>query len=354
VFVPVALAAHWLHGPAGLQFGAALLALLPLAAIMGEATEHLAHRAGPGIGGLLNATFGNAAELIIALALLFKGEDDVVKYTITGSILGNVLLVLGASLLVGGLRFSTQTFNRTAAGAGGTMMVVAAIGVLMPAVIHALPEVYLKQEHIRADIEHTLSLAVCLTLIGTYGLSLIFSLVTHKDIFNPKAETSGDNEDDGPTWSIWRAVAVLLLATVGVALMSETLASTIDEAGTKWGLSKLFLGVIVLPIFGNAAEHSTSIMVALKNKMDLALGIALGSAMQVAMFVAPVLIFASYLRHHPIDLLFSTLEVVSVILAILIARMVAEDGESNWLEGAMLLMVYLIFGVAFYLDPAAP
>jgi Ca2+:H+ antiporter len=198
-------------------------------------------------------------------------------------------------------------------------------------------------------LEHFLSLTVCLGLIGMYGLSLLFSLRTHKDVFNPKDESA--EEHTGPSWSVKRAVIVLVVATIGVALMSETLAGTIDETGRRWGLSKLFLGVVLLPIFGNAAEHSTAILVALKNKMDLAVGIALGSALQVALFVAPALVFASYLRPEPIDLVFSTLEIVAVLLAILIARMVAEDGESNWLEGAMLLMVYAIFGVAFYADP---
>lgn len=356
VFLPVAIVAHWIHAPAGLQFGASLLALLPLAIVMGEATEHLSHRAGPGIGGLLNATFGNAAELIIALALLFQGEDEVVKATLTGSILGNVLLVLGASLFCGGLKFSTQKFNRTAAGIGATMMVLAAIGLLVPAIFHALPEVLLLKPESALNLEHELSLAVCLALIGTYGLALVFSLKTHKDLYNPGDESTVEDSggaETGPVWSVRRAILVLLIATIGVGLVSEILASTIDETGQKWGLSKVFLGVIILPIFGNAAEHSTAILVAMKNKMDLSVGIALGSALQVALFVAPVLVFASYLRAEPMDLVFTTMEIVGVILAILIARMVAEDGESNWLEGAMLLMVYAILAVAFYMLPDA-
>jgi Ca2+:H+ antiporter len=350
VFVPVALALRWAFGaPAGWQFVAALLALLPLAALMGEATEHLAHRAGPGIGGLLNATFGNAAELIIALALLFRGEDAVVKASITGSILGNILLVLGAALLAGGLRHNVQRFNRTAAGVGGTMMALAAMGLLVPAIFHALPEV----RHLgraRIDIEHELSLAVSVALMLTYGLSLLFSLITHKNLYNPGGQSSAEH-DDGAAWSVGRSVLVLLGATVFVALVSEVLAGTIEETGHTWGLTKVFLGVVVVAIVGNAAEHSSAVMVALKNKMDLAVGIAIGSALQVALFVAPALVFASYLRGHPMDLLFTTMEIVAVILAVLIARMVAEDGESNWLEGAMLLMVYVLLAAAFFFLP---
>jgi Ca2+:H+ antiporter len=353
IFVPIALGLHWAEASAAVQFGVALVALLPLAALMGEATEHLAHRAGPGIGGLLNATFGNAAELIIALALLFQGEDEVVKASITGSILGNILLVLGASLLAGGWKYTTQHFNRTAAGVGATMMVLAAFGLLIPAIFHALPEVLALRDEEALNLEHELSLAVCVGLTAMYLLALLFSLKTHKQLYNPSNQSLEDDDHDshGAAWGIRRSIAALLIATVFVALMSEILAGTIDETGQKWGLTKLFLGVIVVAIVGNAAEHSSAILVAMKNKMDLSVGIALGSALQVALFVAPVLVFASYLRDHPMDLVFTPMEVVAVILGVMIARMVAEDGESNWLEGAMLLMVYAILGVAFYVLP---
>jgi Ca2+:H+ antiporter len=354
LFAPVAVALRAFDAPAGWQFLTALLALLPMAALMGEATEHLAHRAGAGIGGLLNATFGNAAELIIALTLLFKGKDTVVKASLTGSILGNVLLVLGGSLLAGGLRYSTQRFNRTAAGVGATMMVLAAMGLLVPAIFHALPEV-LRLEDVQArDVEHHLSLAVSLALFTTYALSLIFSLRTHRDLYNPREESPVDEQPVRglrSSWSVRRALAVLVGATVFVALASEILSSSIEQAGMQWHMSEVFLGVVVVAIVGNAAEHSSAVLMALKNKMDLAVGIALGSAMQIALFVAPFLVFASYLRAHPMDLLFTTMEVVAVILAVLIARMVAEDGESNWLEGAMLLMVYILLALAFFFLP---
>ncbi len=357
VFVPITLALDWTGAPGAWQFTSALLAIIPLAAVMGEATEKLAHRAGPGIGGLLNASFGNAAELIIALSLLFEGKDTAVKASLTGSILGNILLVLGGALFAGGLRHPVQRFNRTAAGTGATMMVLAAMGMVVPAIIFALPEVTALGPEKALNIEHELSLAVSGLLIGTYILSLLFSLKTHKDLYNPADDESEPIPAHGGRGVVVRAIVILLIATVAVAMVSEVLAGTIEDAGEKLGMTQLFLGAVVIAIVGNAAEHSTAILVAIKNKADLAVGIALGSALQVAMFVAPVLVFASYLRPAalgPMDLLFTTLEIVAVILGVLIARMVAEDGESHWLEGAMLLMIYAILGAAFFVAPEPP
>jgi Ca2+:H+ antiporter len=350
--VPLALALHVLRAGAAWQFAAAVAAILPLAAILGEATEHLSSRAGPGIGGLLNATFGNAAELIIALSLLFRGMDTAVKASLTGSVLGNLLLVLGASLLAGGQRFPVLRFNRTAAGIGATMMVLAATGMLIPAMFHDLPEIRTLRSQHNLFLEHELSLAVAVILLATYGMSLLFSLRTHKDLYNPARH--GTEAGDLPpeaVWSLRRSVLALLVATFFIALVSEILSGAIAEAGEALGLSQLFLGVIVVAIVGNAAEHSTAIVMARKNQMDLAVGIAMGSALQIALFVAPVLIFASYLRAQPMDLLFTKMEVVAVILAVLIVRMVAEDGESNWLEGAMLLMIYAILAMVFLVLP---
>ena len=310
---------------------------------MGQATEQLAHRLGPGIGGLLNATFGNAAELILALFALSRGLDEVVKASLTGSIIGNLLLVLGASLFAGGLKFPIQRFNRTAAGAGSTMMVLATVGLIVPALFHNLvPNA--------GGLEHRVSVAVCVLLVFTYGLSLLFSLVTHRELVSGLKEERGGGDLGGDLGPEARD-GLLLVATVFVAWMSEILVGAVEPTGESLGLNAVFMGVFVVAIVGNAAEHSTAILMALKNQMDLAVGIALGSALQVALFVAPVLVFASYLRETPMDLLFSTLEVVAVILAVLVARMVAEDGESNWLEGAMLLMVYAILGVAFFYLP---
>jgi Ca2+:H+ antiporter len=322
------------------------LAIIPLAGLMGEATEQLADRLGPGVGGLLNATFGNAAELIIALFALFKGYDEVVKASLAGSILGNVLLVLGASLLAGGLKHQTQTFNRTAAGVGATMLVLAAFGLLVPAIFHELPEVTSRD----MSIEHELSIGVSIILMLTYLAHLIFSLVTHKRLFNPQDLILPGEE---APWSGRNATVVLIGATVLVALMSEILVGAVENASHFLGMNQVFIGVVVVAVVGNAAEHSTAILVALKNQMDLAVGIAVGSALQIALFVAPVLVFTSYLRHEPMDLRFTSLEVLAVILGVLIARMVAEDGESNWLEGMMLLMVYAILALAFFFLPEA-
>ncbi len=319
-------------------------AIVPLAGLMGEATEQLADRLGPGVGGLLNATFGNAAELIIALFALFKGYDDVVKASLTGSIIGNVLLVLGASLLAGGLKHSTQVFNRTAAGVGSTMLVLAAFALLVPAIFHELPEVTARD----LDLEHDLSIGVAMILILTYLAHLGFSLITHKRLFNPYRQGPAEEE---MRWSSRGATAVLIVATILVALMSEMLVGTVERASHFLGMNKVFIGVVVVAVVGNAAEHSTAVLVALKNEMDLAVGIALGSALQIALFVAPVLVLTSYLTSEPMDLRFTSLEVLAVLVGVFIARMVAEDGESNWLEGLMLLMVYAILSLAFFFLP---
>jgi Ca2+:H+ antiporter len=320
------------------------LAIVPLAGLMGEATEQLAERLGPGIGGLLNATFGNAAELIIAMFALFKGYDEVVKASLAGSILGNVLLVLGASLLAGGIKHSTQTFNRTAAGVGATMLVLASLGLLVPAIFHELPEVTASD----IDLEHELSIGVSIILILTYLAHLVFSLGTHKRLFNPD---DVELHDEPQRWSSRNATIVLIVATILVAVMSEILVGAVEHASHFLGMNKVFIGVVVVAIVGNAAEHSTAVLVAFKNQMDLAVGIAVGSALQIALFVAPVLVFVSYMRAEPMDLRFTSLEVLAVMVGVFIARMVAEDGESNWLEGLMLLMVYAILALAFFFVP---
>ena len=351
LFVPITIGLRYFGevGPVWL-FVVAGAAIIPLAGLMGESTEQAARKLGPGIGGLLNASFGNAAELIIALFALFKGLDAVVKASMTGSIIGNLLLVLGASLVAGGTKHRTLKFNRTAAGIGATMMCLAAAALLVPALFHKMPGVVG-----RARLEHELSLGVCAVLMLMYLMHLAFSLITHRDLFNPGSDGSGSDSGsahEGPAWGVGKASAVLLGATAMVAWMSEILIGAVEEASKSLGMSEIFVGVVVVAIIGNAAEHSTAVMVALKSQFDLALGIAIGSALQIALFVAPVLVFASYLRAEPMDLLFTTMEVVAVIVACLIARMVAEDGESNWLEGAMLLLLYVILGLAFFFLPS--
>jgi Ca2+:H+ antiporter len=322
---------------------------------MGEATERLAARLGAGIGGLLNATFGNAAELIIALVALSRGYHDVVKASITGSIIGNILLVLGLSVFLGGLKRERQTFDRAAASMGSTLLVLAAIGLVVPAVFHYLGEravagakITLAQER---ALEQGLSLEISIVLFIAYALSLVFALRTHKHLYAGQSHAEAHDATARPE-APWRAVVMLIGATVLVAWMSELLVGAVEEAAHVLGLTEVFVGVIVVAIIGNAAEHSTAVLVALKNKMDLAMNIAIGSSIQIALFVAPVLVFVSYLfEGGPMNLVFTPFEVLAVLMAVAAAKMVAEDGESNWLEGVLLLAVYVVFGIAFYFLP---
>lgn len=357
VFVPAAFAVRyvpaWRNETA--LFVLAALAIIPIAGWMGEATEQLAHRMGEGIGGLLNASFGNAAELIIALIALRAGHIEVVKASITGSIIGNLLLVLGASIFVGGVRHPKQNFNKTAARASCTALILAASALVIPTVFHEAAA--RTPAGWTPAAEQKLSAAIALILLGTYGAMLLFSLVTHKQLFvgasadiGDKADPDDDHEDP---WPVGKAVGVLLGATVLVAWVSEFLVGAVEAAQHSLGVTETFVGVIIVAIVGNAAEHSTAITMALKNKMDLALGIAVGSSLQIALFVAPVLVFASYLFPHQLSLEFSLPEVAAVVLAAFVTDQIAGDGESNWLEGVQLLALYAIVGVLFYFLPAA-
>lgn len=353
VFVPIAVVLEIMHRYMHMQinpiaiFVAAGMAIIPLAGWMGRATEHLAEKIGQGLGGLLNATFGNAAELIIALMALRRGLFDIVKASITGSIIGNVLLVLGLSLLLGGLKYPRQVFNKTAAMIGSTMLGLSAIALLMPAVFHIIVQ---GKTNVR---EQDLSLEIAIVLIITYVLSLVFTLRTHSHLYTGGVEGKAEEEAIGTHgWSKSRSVVTLLVATTLVAVMSEFLVGAVEETSHKLGLTEVFVGVIVVAIIGNAAEHSTAVLVALKNKMDLALNIAIGSSMQIALFVAPVLVFASYLFGKPMDLLFTPLEVVTVGVSVAIVALIAQDGESNWMEGVLLLAVYAILGITFFALPA--
>ncbi|RMF72224.1 MAG: calcium/proton exchanger [Acidobacteria bacterium] len=347
-FVPAVVAAEYLVPSAQTAiFVGACLAILPLAGWMGRATEHVAEHTGEGIGGLLNATFGNAAELIIALMALRAGLHDVVKASLTGSIIGNILLVLGASALAGGIGRGRQTFNAVAARSQATMLWLAAIALVLPAAYHHLAG------PAGSAREIDLSTEIAVVLLVVYALSLVFSLRTHRALF---VGEGGDVEtvDEGhAVWPLGRALLVLLAATVLIAWMSEILVGTVEHAASALGMTDLFLGVIVVAIIGNAAEHSTAIIAARKNRMDLSLGIAIGSSVQIALFVAPVLVLVSHvLGPRPMDLVFSPAEVLAVVLAVAITGQIAGDGESHWLEGVQLLAVYAIFGIVFYLLPA--
>ncbi len=355
IFVPLAALGRWLEWGGVPVFVCAGLAIVPLAGIMGEATERLAARLGSGVGGLLNATFGNAAELIIALVALSRGYPNVVKASLTGSIIGNVLLVLGFAIFAGGLRRHRQTFDRAAAGVGSTLLVLAAIGFVVPAVFHHLGELAVLGRQVTAEhelaLERGLSIEISIVLLIAYAASLVFSLRTHKHLFAGPSHDDAHDATARPE-SPWRAVLMLVGATLLVAWMSELLVGAVEEAAHALGLTQVFVGVIVVAIIGNAAEHSTAVLVAIKDKMDLAMHIAIGSSTQIALFVAPVLVFASYLLPgKPMDLLFTPFEVLAVLMAVATAKMVAEDGESNWLEGLLLIAVYVVIGIAFYFLP---
>jgi Ca2+:H+ antiporter len=328
------------HAPALPIFIVACLGVLPLAGYMGEATEHLAHRSGPVVGGLLNATFGNAAELIISIVALQAGLVELVKASITGSILGNLLLILGLSLIAGGIRRDELKFNRTSVGMSAGMLALAIVALVLPALFHAL-----HPEHSARLSELRLSESVAVILLLTYGLSLLFTLRTHRCLF-----WSESNPPEGRPWSTAKAILVLGLATAGVAIESEILVHAANEATKTVGLTETFLGLIVIPIIGNAAEHATAVVVSRKGKIDLALQIALGSSTQVALLVAPLLVFIGLALGRDMNLVFTTFEIVALTMATLVTAIITLDGESHWFEGVQLLAVYGMVAVgAFFL-----
>ncbi len=344
LFVPLAILAHFLHWAPVLIFGFCAVSIIPLAGLMGRATEYLGERLGEGPGGLLNATFGNACELIIAFSALRAGLPEVVKASITGSIVGNVLLVLGLSIFCGGLRHQTQTFNKTAATTLATLCGLGAISLIVPAVFAAPTDAL----HVARQSKIALTIAIVLFL--TYFASLWFSLKTHHHLFTRAAEadSAADEALGAKNWSVRRSLIVLALSTVLVAILSEILVHTVESAAQTLGMTKLFVGVVLVAIIGNAAEHSTAVLMAMKNRMDLAVQISLGSGAQIALFVAPVLVFASWMLGQPMNLNFTLAEVAAVGLSVLILPLVVLDGECNWLEGLQLLAVYVILSIGFF------
>jgi Ca2+:H+ antiporter len=314
---------------------------------MGEATEQIAHRVGPGLGGLMNATFGNAAELIIGFIALRAGELEIVKASITGSILGNLLMVLGLAMLVGGWTRKELKFNRLAAETAGSMMLLSVVALVIPAIYASITH-HRSPEHIEA-----LSLDISFVLIATYAASLLFQFRTHRRLFRAEHNETVDEASlaDEPAeaqWSTSRSVLTLIGAAAAIGFVSEILVSAVDAAGTELGLGKVFMGVIVIAVVGNAAEHSTAIIVARKGKMDLALGIAMGSAMQIALFVAPVLVIAGHYMGRPMGLEFTILEVSAVMLSVMAVSYLVLDGRTNWFEGVQLLAIYTILAMTFY------
>jgi Ca2+:H+ antiporter len=348
-FIAIAVILDVLGADPILVFFASALGVVPTAALMGRATEELAHRSGPGVGGLLNVTFGNAPELIIALFALEKGLQEVVKASIIGSILGNLLLVMGAAFLVGGWGRERQKFVAEAATAQASMLLLAVVALVLPAMFLLaqggdLPALGEEATNFGPKVEH-MSFAVAIVLLLSYFAGLWFSLKTHHDVFNPTA----DEEPPEDAWSVKRSVITLAIAGVAVGVMSEILVGSIEEASKGIGLSPFFVSLIIVAIVGNAAEHWVAVYFAARDKMDISIGIAIGSSAQVALFVMPVLVLISFvLGPFPLALEFSSIEIGAVLLAVLIAAHVSQDGESTWFEGVQLLAVYVVLGIVFY------
>jgi Ca2+:H+ antiporter len=335
VLVPVSVVLQLAGGNELLIFLTSAGAILPLAGLIGRSTDQLALHTGPRIGGLVNATFGNVTELVIAFFLILDDQVDIVKASLTGSIIGNLLLVLGLSFLLGGLKHEEQTYNARAASIHATSLVLAVTGLLMPALFALGGRESFAQREV-------VSGTVAAVLMILYAAALLFTLVTHEHLFRTPSP------EEHPEWSRRQAVGMLLLATAFVALEAEFLVSSLEPALEDLGLSEFFVGLIVIPIIGNAAEHSSAIMFALRDKVDVTLEIAIGSSTQIALFVAPALVFISLFVGHPMDFVFSTFEVAAVALSTVLVFMISSDGRSNWLEGAQLTGAYAIMAISFF------
>ena len=353
IFIPIAVGLEIAHAAPVLVFAAAAIGVIPTAAAMGEATEVIAAKTGPGIGGFLNVTFGNAPELIIAFFALLEGLQEVVKASIVGSIIGNILLVLGAAMVVGGAKRDKQTFSATAATAQSAMLLLALAALILPAafqLIHGggLPSIGEERVDFGSDLEK-LSLGVAVVLLLSYVAGLVFSLKTHRRVFNPYEGSENEEEHEHGDWTMRRAIIQLAVAAVLVGVMSEVLVGSVSEASKEIGLSEFFVGVFVVAIVGNAAEHWVAVLAAAKDKMDLAVNIAIGSSAQIALFVAPVLVLLSFVvGPDPMALVFNGYEIAGLLFAVLIANFATQEGESNWFEGVQLLSLYAVIGLVFF------
>jgi Ca2+:H+ antiporter len=347
--IPVALFLQFTHGDLVLQFIFSCIAVLPVAAWIGHGTEHLAHRLGPTYGALLNATFGNFAELVIAVIAIRQGLIDVVRASLTGSILGNLLFVAGAAMLLGGWKRESQKFNMLSAEAQGGQLILAVGGVLVPALFFRAAQ----QAH-HPELIHRVSVGTAVILMLSYLAGLYFTFKTHKDRLNESA--IGDTHEEIEQLEVWsakKATLVLLGASALMALVAEGLVHAVHQAGAAWGLNEVFLGFVVLAIVGNAAEHSTAVVLAMRNKMDVALNISMQSSVQIALFVTPLLVFLSYPLGHPMDLIFSPFEILAVVLGVAVFAYLIINGETNWYEGVQLLAVYAIIAIAMFFLPSA-
>ena len=340
IFIPISIVAKFMNASGTIMFILACGSIIPLAGLMGEGTEEISFYTGPKVGGFLNGTFGNATELIISFFALKNGLFEVVKSSIAGAVIGNVLLVIGASMLAGGLKYKTQKFNIKVNEVTSSMLLFAVIGLCIPALFtHSVDPSLLNTRY------EGLSIFVAVVMIIIYALSLVFSFSTHKYLYT---NDESSEEDNNSKWSLKKAVIILVVSTIFVAIESEFLVGGIESITEKLGWSEFFVGIILIPIIGNAAEHSTAVTMALKDKMDVGLEIALGSSLQIILFVAPILIFIS-LFFTPMSIIFNPFELIALFASVIIANKVSHDGESNWLEGVQLLAVYLIIAASFFI-----
>lgn len=347
VFVPIAFATEWLHLHPVIVFLTSGLAIVPLAAWIANSTEEIASVVGPSLGGLLNATFGNATEMIISIVALQAGLVEVVKASITGTIVANLLLALGAAITLGGLQFKEQEFQPTVARINASSLNLALVVLLTPTAID------FTSKGLQPSTINNFSAVASVLLLVFYLLTLLFSMKTHKDMYELRATEVDDaiHESNGDKTSLWKNIGILLVCTIVLVFVSDVLVASLEKAITTLGFTSLFTGVILIPLFGGAVEYITAATFAMKNKMDLAVAVAMGSSLQIAMFVAPILVLVGQLMGQPMNLDFNPFEVLAVAIAVIITNSISTDGRSNWLEGALLLTTYIVLGAAFYFHP---
>lgn len=342
IFAPIAAGLEFVHADHLVLFVISAIALIPLAKLIGDSTEHLSTHYGPTAGSLLNVTFGNAAEIIISVVAISAGLIDLVKASITGSIIGNILLILGLSVIAGGFRYKEQTFSRENIGIQSSMLFLAIIGLAVPTILAST---------ILSPLENQvqiLSDALAVILLIVYILGIVFTFITHKHLFTPPETTQDIQESHGTHWSKKKSFLFLAVSMAGVIVVSEILVASVETTGEELGFGQLFVGAIIVGIVGNAAEHSSAILLARKGKMELSIGIAAGSGTQIALFVVPILVFAGIAMGQPFTLVFTLLELATLFLAAIILNLIVHDGKSNWFEGVMLTAVYIIIAIAFF------
>jgi Ca2+:H+ antiporter len=342
IFAPIAAGLEFAHADHLVLFVVSAIALIPLAKLIGDSTEHLATYYGPTAGSLLNVTFGNAAEIIIAVVAISAGLLDLVKASITGAIIGNILLILGLSVIAGGFRYKEQTFSRENIGIQSSMLFLAIIGLAVPTILAST---------ILSPLENqvqVLSDALAFILLIVYVLGIVFTFITHKHLFTPPETAEDIQESHGTHWSKKKSFLLLAVSMAGVIVVSEILVASVETTGEELGFGQLFVGAIIVGIVGNAAEHSSAILLARKGKMELSIGIAAGSGTQIALFVVPILVFAGIAMGQPFTLVFTLLELATIFLAAIILNLIVHDGKSNWFEGVMLTAVYIIIAIAFF------